>query len=179
MTGNSLFMCDREVLRNRSWTRRRVIGGRCTCGNTFSRAVLIDPDGFPLCGIVCESFLTFVFDGYCLYFWVLRFNAVFPVSLAVGSHLIPSRTQQLSLPAPMILHVGKVGRCRELCFEFQVFVCSAFFRYLLRVSLLYHITQLTRFSRVPKTALHLKPFYLVLYPGFARFFVMYECYLLL
>ena len=37
------------------------------------------------------------------------------VPLAAGSHLFPSRTQQLSPPAPMVvtLVVARVGRCRD------------------------------------------------------------------
>ena len=40
---------------------------------------------------------------------------VFPVAMAEGSHLFPSRTQKLSLPAPMVLpwrRGGRVGHCR-------------------------------------------------------------------
>ena len=39
----------------------------------------------------------------------------FPVTLAEGSHPFPSRTRQLSPPAPMVLHwqrCGRVGRRR-------------------------------------------------------------------
>ena len=36
------------------------------------------------------------------------------VILAQGPHLFPSRTQQLSLAAPMILLSGKVGRRQDL-----------------------------------------------------------------
>ena len=42
---------------------------------------------------------------------------VFPVAMAEGSHLFPSRTQKLSLPAPMVLpwrRGGRVGHCRVL-----------------------------------------------------------------
>ncbi len=39
---------------------------------------------------------------YFLYSFSI-FNPGFPVPLARGSHLIPSRTQQLSLSAPMIV----------------------------------------------------------------------------
>src|SRR5205807_6966127 len=47
----------------------------------------------------------------------------YPVTIAVGKHLFPSRTQQLSPPAPMVLpwqRGGRVGRCRvSLFFVFQ------------------------------------------------------------
>ena len=47
----------------------------------------------------------------------------YPVTIAVGKHLFPSRTQQLSPPAPMVLpwqRGGRVGRCRVFLF----FVCT-------------------------------------------------------
>ena len=43
----------------------------------------------------------------------------YPVTIAVGRHLFPSRTQQLSPPAPMVLpwqRGGRVGRCRVSLF---------------------------------------------------------------
>src|SRR5205807_3789063 len=44
----------------------------------------------------------------------------YPVTIAVGKHLFPSRTQQLSPPAPMVLpwqRGGRVGRCRVSLFS--------------------------------------------------------------
>src|SRR5437588_5673050 len=44
----------------------------------------------------------------------------YPVTIAVGRHLFPSRTQQLSPPAPMVLpwqRGGRVGRCRVSLFS--------------------------------------------------------------
>src|SRR3979490_1568207 len=43
----------------------------------------------------------------------------YPVTIAVGKHLFPSRTQQLSPPAPMVLpwqRGERVGRCRVFLF---------------------------------------------------------------
>src|SRR6202035_5936467 len=48
----------------------------------------------------------------------------YPVTIAVGKHLFPSRTQQLSPPAPMVLpwqRGGRVGRCRVSLSCFQPF----------------------------------------------------------
>ena len=44
------------------------------------------------------------------------------MTIAVGRHLFPSRTQQLSPPAPMVLpwqRGGRVGHCRVSLFLFN------------------------------------------------------------
>src|SRR5438105_5596518 len=60
----------------------------------------------------------------------------YPVTIAVGRHLFPSRTQQLSPPAPMVLpwqRGGRVGRCRVslflLCTQLSISVHSCQFVY--------------------------------------------------
>jgi hypothetical protein len=44
------------------------------------------------------------------------------VAIAEGQHLFPYRTQQLSLPAPMVLRGrlrGRVGRCRSYLYKYK------------------------------------------------------------
>ena len=56
-------------------------------------------------------------------FAISRFEERYPVTIAVGKHLFPSRTQQLSPPAPMVLpwqRGGRVGRRRVSLFFMQV-----------------------------------------------------------
>ena len=46
---------------------------------------------------------------------VRRTHSTIPVTMAKGKHLFPSRTQQLSPSAPMVLgwtRPGRIGRCR-------------------------------------------------------------------
>lgn len=54
----------------------------------------------------CAFFSNGVKLNACIYIVETKQDAlwrgVFPVLLAIGSHLIPSRTQQLSLSAPMV-----------------------------------------------------------------------------
>ena len=50
----------------------------------------------------------------CSFQGVKALNGI-PVAIAKGIHLFPSRTQKLSLSAPMVLgwrRPGRVGRCR-------------------------------------------------------------------
>jgi hypothetical protein len=52
--------------------------------------------------------------------WARQSNTSFSVTMARGNHLFPSRTQQLSLSASMVLvgrPAGRVERCRELIFK--------------------------------------------------------------
>ena len=98
-----------------------MIGFRCKCGNTFSREVLIR---WFLLGILKITILFFYFTCY-LFFTALKFNPacrqaswIFCVgTLSKGSHLFSFRIQKLSLLEPMILFMGKVGRCQHKKFN--------------------------------------------------------------
>ena len=54
----------------------------------------------PELGILLLMNVAFVFYSLCC---KRRISLNFPVALAIGSHLFPSRTQKLSLLAPMVL----------------------------------------------------------------------------
>ena len=83
-----------------------LIGFRCKRGNTFSREVLIARVRNHLSG---EAFLILVSK-------IVTKDSIVLVVCAAGGHLFPFRTQQLSPPAPMVLHpwgVGRVGRRQD------------------------------------------------------------------
>ena len=80
-----------------------MIGHRCKRGNAFSRVILITRLAFTL--------------YFCVLYTLSNrgthsdvFQASAMVAIAAGPHLFPSRTQQLSPLAPMVLHGQLCGR---------------------------------------------------------------------
>ena len=82
-----------------------LIGCRCTCGDTFSRALLIarTVSSSRVYALSCKRVRYVCFFGLCDSHEENKDNEEIQVAIASGFHLFPFRTEKLSPTAPMVL----------------------------------------------------------------------------
>ena len=82
-----------------------LIGCRCTCGDTFSRALLIarTVSSSRVYALSCKRVRYVCFFGLCDSHEDNKENEEIQVAIASGFHLFPFRTEKLSPTAPMVL----------------------------------------------------------------------------